>query len=272
MKDILLESIYAAIEAGKIITNIYHTDFDVATKSDNTPVTLADKLSGKKIIDLLKHHQLPIIGEEESYFPDPSVGTIPDTYFIVDPLDGTREFIKRNGEFTVNIALIENGDPVIGVVHAPAISLLYFALKHFGAYKVSEHNVNKLYLNQNYSLNEILEMSEKLPIYNLPKTYTLVISRSHLDEKTMNYINQKRKEHSLIECIHMGSSIKMCLLAEGKAHEYPRFGRTMEWDTAAAHAVLKESGGNILDVRYVQPLKYNKKNFENPDFIAYAVY
>lgn len=88
----------------------------------------------------------------------------------------------------------------------------------------------------------------------------------------MGYINQKRKEHSLIECIHIGSSIKMCWLAEGKAHEYPRFGRTMEWDTAAAHAILKEAGGNILDARYMQPLKYNKKNFENPDFVAYAVY
>ncbi|GAB4199968.1 MAG: 3'(2'),5'-bisphosphate nucleotidase CysQ [Bacteroidia bacterium] len=271
MKNILLDSIYASIEAGKIINDIYRTNFDVTTKADNTPVTLADKLSGKKIIDLLKHHELPIIGEEESFFPD-NITANPDTYFIVDPLDGTREFIKRNGEFTVNIALIENEEPVMGVVHAPAISLLYFALKHFGSYKVSENNIHKLYLNQNYSLNEILEISEKLPIYNLPGTYTIVTSRSHLDEKTMDYINQKRKEHALIETIHIGSSIKMCLLAEGKAHEYPRFGRTMEWDTAAAHAVLKEAGGNILDARYMQALKYNKKNFENPDFIAYAIY
>lgn len=271
MKDILLNSIYAAIEAGKIINEIYQTAFEVNTKADNTPVTIADKLSSQKIITHLKHHQIPIISEEEKFFSNDEMQNI-DTFFIIDPLDGTREFIKKNGEFTVNIALIENQEPVLGVIYAPAVQILYFALKHFGAYKTSDKNIGKISLHPEFTLDEILELSDKLPIYNLPNVYTIITSRSHLDEKTINYIDDKRKEHSVIECVKMGSSIKMCLLAEGKAHEYPRFGRTMEWDTAAAHAILKETGGNILDARFLQPLQYKKRNFENPDFIAYAVY
>lgn len=271
MKKILLDSIYAAIEAGKIVNEIYQTDFEISTKSDNTPVTTADKLSSKKIISLLSHHQMPIISEEEILLNQNDFQNI-HTYFVIDPLDGTREFIKKNGEFTINIALIENKEPVLGVVYAPAVRLLYFAMKHFGAYKISDNDLNKIILSHTYNLDDILQMSDKLPIYNLPNVYTIITSRSHLDEKTINYIDDKRKEHSVVEYIRMGSSIKMCLLAEGKAHEYPRFGRTMEWDTAAAHIILKEAGGNILDTRYLQPLEYHKPNFENPDFIAYAVY
>lgn len=271
MKSILFDSIRAALEAGKIINEIYHTPFEITTKSDNTPVTLADKLSSKKIIQLLKHHNIPIVSEEENMYTEEELNKI-NTFFVIDPLDGTREFIKKNGEFTVNIALIENKEPILGVVYAPAIHLLYFGMKHFGSYKIDGPDLKKLQLHPEYTLENILELSDKLPIYNLPNVYTIITSRSHLDEKTIEYIDQQRKEHGLIEYIRMGSSLKMCLLAEGKAHEYPRFGRTMEWDTAAAHAILKEAGGNILDSRYLQPLEYHKKHFENPDFIAYAVY
>lgn len=271
LQNILHTSIYAALSAGKIILEVYHSTFDVETKSDNTPVTIADKLSSQNIIEQLKKFNIPIVSEEDIHFSDNEMQTI-DTFFVIDPLDGTREFIKRNGEFTINIALIENKEPILGVVYAPAINLLYFALKHFGAYKMADENIKKLILHPDYTLDDILENADKLPIYNLPDIYTIITSRSHLDDRTITYIDDKRKEHSVIEYIRMGSSIKMCLLAEGKAHEYPRFGRTMEWDTAAAHAILKEAGGNILDARYLQPLQYNKPNFENPDFITYAVY
>lgn len=271
MKDILLDSIHSILEAGKVIKEVYDTDFNVEIKSDFTPLTMADKLSSQKIIQLLKHHNLPIISEEEDYYEVEASENL-NTYFIIDPLDGTREFIKKNGEFTINIAVIEDKDPVLGVVYAPVLNILYFALKHFGAFKISDHQLNKLILHPEYSLDDILELSDKLPIYNLPDVYTIITSRSHLDGKTSQYIENKRKEHSIIEYIKMGSSIKICLLAEGKAHEYPRFGRTMEWDTAASHAILKEAGGNILDARFLQPLQYHKSNFENPDFIAYAVY
>ncbi|GIV27002.1 MAG: 3'(2'),5'-bisphosphate nucleotidase CysQ [Bacteroidia bacterium] len=271
MNQILLDSIRAAIEAGKIVNEIYHTPFEIITKSDNTPVTLADTLSSKKIIQLLSHHNIPIISEEENVFSEEEMNKI-DTFFVIDPLDGTREFIKRNGEFTINIALIENKEPVLGIVYAPAKDLLYFGMKHFGSYKIEGNDLKKITLHSEFTLEDILEYSDKLPIYNLPNVYTIITSRSHLDEKTVDYIDQQRKEHGLIEYIRMGSSLKMCLLAEGKAHEYPRFGRTMEWDTAAAHIILKEAGGNILDSRYLQPLEYHKKHFENPDFIAYAVY
>jgi len=271
MKDVLLHSIKTAIEAGQIINTVYHTNFEVSTKADNTPVTIADKLSSRHIIEKLSSFELPIISEEEKNISDEEMQSI-NTYFIIDPLDGTREFIKKNGEFTINIALIENREPILGVVYAPAISLLYFGMKHFGSYKISDTDVQKLVFHPEYSLEEILELSDKLPIYNLPNVYTIITSRSHLDDKTIKYIDDKRKDHGIIEYIRMGSSIKMCLLAEGKAHEYPRFGRTMEWDTAAAHAILKEAGGNLLEFKTLQPLQYHKKNFENPDFIAYAVY
>ncbi len=271
MKELVLDCINAAIEAGKIINEIYTTSFDIDTKSDNTPVTIADKLSSKKIIQLLSHHNIPVISEEENNYTEEEFSNI-HTYFIIDPLDGTREFIKKNGEFTVNIAIIENKEPVLGVVYAPTIQLLYFGLKHFGAYKISDNDLNKLILHPEFSLQDILDLSDKLPIYNLPDIYTILTSRSHLDDKTMAYIDEKRKEHSIIEYIRMGSSIKIAWLAEGKAHEYPRFGRTMEWDTAAAHAILKEAGGILLDARNLQPLEYHKKDFINPDFIAYAVY
>jgi len=270
MKDILLDCINASIDAGKIIMDVYQQSFEIATKSDNTPVTIADKQSSQKIISSLKHHQLPIISEEDIYINENENPNF-NTFFVVDPLDGTREFIKRNGEFTVNIALIENKEPVLGVVYAPALNVMYYAMKNFGAYKISDDNLKKLMI-RNYTLDDILELSDKLPIYNLPNVYTIITSRSHLDEKTSAYIDIKRREHSIIEYIRMGSSIKMCLLAEGKAHEYPRFGRTMEWDTAASHIILKEAGGNILDAKHLQPLQYQKENFENPDFIAFAVY
>lgn len=271
MKHLLEDIIKTILQAGDIVTKIYHTAFDVNTKSDNTPVTLADTLSSQYIINALKKHQLPILSEEEITF-NPSEQPTTSTYFIVDPLDGTREFIKRNGEFTINIALIEHKEPVLGVVYAPALSLLYFGLNHFGAYKIANTHLHKLALHPEYTLDEILALADKLPVYNLPKVYTILTSRSHLDEKTIQYINNKRKEHGLIEYIRIGSSLKICLLAEGKAHEYPRFGKTMEWDTAAPHIILQEAGGNILDLKHLQPLKYHKTNFENPDFIAYAVY
>ncbi len=269
MKDVLLDSIKSALEAGKIIEDIYQTKFDVDIKSDNTPVTLADRLSNKKIIELLCHHNISIISEEEKYqLENENI----DTYFVIDPLDGTREFIKKNGEFTVNIAMVENKEPIMGVVYAPILQVLYFGLKHLGAYKIEDNEIKKLMIRDEFSLEEIIELSDKLPIYNLPNVYTIVTSRSHLDDRTITYIDKKRKEHGIIEYIRIGSSIKMCMLAEGKAHEYPRFGRTMQWDTAAAHAILKECGGNILDVKHLQPLTYDKNNLENPDFIAYAVY
>jgi 3'(2'), 5'-bisphosphate nucleotidase len=270
MKDILLDCIKAAIDAGKIIMEVYQTPFEITTKSDNTPVTIADKQSSQKIISALKHHHLPIISEEDIYVNENEINQL-HTFFVVDPLDGTREFIKKNGEFTVNIALVENKEPVLGVVYAPALNILYFAMKHFGSYKISDDDLKKLMIT-NFTLDDVLELADKLPIYNLPNVYTILTSRSHLDERTSAYIDEKRKEHSVIEYIRMGSSIKMCLLAEGKAHEYPRFGRTMEWDTAASHIILKEAGGNILDAKHLQPLQYQKKNFENPDFIAFAVY
>ncbi len=271
MKTILLDSIHAALEAGKIIHEIYQTPFDVNTKSDNTPVTIADTLSSKKIIHTLAHHNIPVISEEENNYTENELADM-DTFFVVDPLDGTREFIKKNGEFTVNIALIENKEPVLGVVYAPVINVLYFGMKHFGSYKIEDNNLKKIILHSEYTLNDLLEHADKLPIFNLPNVYTIITSRSHLDNKTVEYIDKQRTERGIIEYIRMGSSLKMCLLAEGKAHEYPRFGRTMEWDTAASHIILKEAGGNILDSRSLQPLEYHKKNFENPDFIAYAVY
>lgn len=271
MKKILIDCIKAALEAGKITEEVYHSAFEVDIKSDNTPVTIADKLSSKKIIETLMPHHIPIISEEEIGYSNDDMQHI-NTFFVIDPLDGTREFIKKNGEFTINIALIENREPVLGVVYAPILKLLYFGAKHLGAYKVPAYRMGKLLLYQDLFLDDLLKLSEKLPLFKLPDVYTIITSRSHLDEKTSAYIDKKREEYPSLECIRMGSSIKLCLLAEGKAHEYPRFGRTMEWDIAAAHIILREAGGDIIEAKQMQRLMYHKNNFENPDFIAYAMY
>lgn len=262
---LLLQSIFSALKAGEEILKIYNTDFNVDYKSDNTPVTLADKQASQIIVKDLIPFNIPVISEEEAP-PSFEKITTYKLFWLIDPLDGTREFIKKNGEFTVNIALIENNTSILGVVYAPVLKQLYFAMNNFGSFKITDKNLQKI--QSNSSLENIISYAVKLPQIINTNTYTIVTSRSHLDTKTLQYIEAIKQKKGEIEILKIGSSLKLCLLAEGMANEYPRFGRTMEWDIAAGHAVLKEAGGEIYTANNLQPFIYGKTDLTNPDFIA----
>lgn len=245
----LLTALEAAEAAGKAILEIYRReDFAVESKSDNSPLTLADKASNAVIMDFLAKTGLPVLSEEgRSVDFDTRKGW--DLFWMVDPLDGTKEFIKRNGEFTVNIALIRGGRPVMGVVYVPVMDTLYYGLEGKGAFK------------KEGSGNE-----EAISVSAIGESVTIVASRSHMSPETETFIAGFKNA----ELISMGSSLKLLLVAEGKAHLYPRFAPTMEWDTAAAHAVVLAAGGEVLRMPEEVSLTYNKENLLNPWFLVKA--
>ncbi len=266
----LLEcAIKASIDAGKEILRIYNTAFFVETKSDNTPVTEADKTSGKIIASSLAHFNIPLISEEDEVM-DYSIRKSWEKVWIVDPLDGTKEFVKRNGEFAINIAMVEKSSPVIGIIYAPVLDTLYFACKSFGSYKVE--NASVVYSrNKNIKLNSLIDVAVKLPLQNPPANYTMVVSRSHLSREINDYIKKREHIYGKVNTISVGSSIKQCWVAEGLAHEYPRLGRTMEWDTAAGQCILEESQAKLLDLQTNKSMIYNKLSVENNFFVATRV-
>lgn len=258
LSDLLNTALKASVEAGNAIIEIYNSDdFDVKIKSDDSPLTKADLAAHNIIVDHLKDTNIPILSEEDANisFEERSKW---NQFWLVDPLDGTKEFIKKNDEFTVNIALIENGKPILGVVYLPVFKSVYFATKAIGSFysdKVNEKGIEALTSN-----------AEKLP-RPLPETYTVVGSRSHMNEQTQAHFSALEEEKGKIEIISKGSSLKLCMVAEGSAHEYPRFGPTMEWDTGAGHAVALFSGAKITQGDGQSDLIYNKENLLNPFFI-----
>ena len=193
--------------------------------------------------------------------------------WIVDPLDGTKEFIKKNGEFTVNIALIENSAPVLGVVYAPDRRKLYFAIQNLGSFKTdgqpSIQKIQKGIEAESLTMEDLVALSEKLPGTKPAETpYTIVGSRSHATPELERFVEAKRREFHKVNFIPAGSSLKICLVAEGKADIYPRLGPTMEWDTAAGHAIAEFSGADMLIYESNEPLVYNKQDLLNPWFIV----
>ena len=266
--SLLKLAISAALEAVNKILKIYETDFSVITKSDNTPVTLADKGASDSIIKALSCTNIPIISEEEDVLDYTERKQWPKVW-LIDPLDGTKEFVKRNGEFTVNIALIENNRPIIGVIFSPVSKELYFSsvngksCKVDGALVVAEINKNERNL-----IETLIKIGVNLPIQKLPKTYTVVASRSHLSRELNQHIEKLKNLYGDVEIINVGSSIKQCWVAEGKAHEYLRLGTTMEWDTAAGQCILEQSGCHLVDLETNQAMLYNKESMKNSYFIA----
>ena len=237
-----------AVEAGQAIMKIYGKDFAVSQKSDASPVTEADVAAEKIILAGLKRYfpQIPVVSEEE--FSAGHKVAIGETFFLVDPLDGTKEFISRNGEFTVNIGLIHKGIPVMGVVYAPALGQVFAGQLGHGASKASTPELSFVSIK-----------ARACP----PEGPIILASRSHLDAETKAFI-EAQKPAGLSNA---GSSLKFCRLAEGVADLYPRFGRTMEWDTAAGHAVLLAAGGSLTQPDGT-PLPYGKDGFANGAFIA----
>ncbi len=247
-----------AQSAATAIMAIYATEFSTRTKSDHSPVTQADEKAEAIILAGLKLFwpNIPVIAEEAA-----AAGHVPafeSQFFLVDPLDGTKEFVSRNGEFTVNIALIENGNPILGVVYAPAIDLIYWGEAGIGSAKAKLKPEDDL---SAANWQKIQTRAQPL------EGATVLASRSHRDAETDAYLSTL-KVHQLIGA---GSSLKFCTIAAGEADLYPRFGRTMEWDTAAGHAVLTAAGGKVALVDG-SPLFYGKRerSFDNPAFIASA--
>lgn len=262
MMQQLKTAIKAALEAGKAILKIYYSgEFDVELKGDNSPLTKADTVSHEIIMSYLQETGIPVLSEEGkdlSYEDRKNWKQL----WIVDPIDGTKEFIKKNGEFTVNIALVENGIPIVGVVYAPALNDLYIASQEIGSYLIN--------LNENMDTNvvSLMTMGNKLPIERSDKTFTVVASRSHMSPETEQYIQEMELIHGKVNLISKGSSLKLCMVAEGQANCYPRFAPTMEWDTAAGNAIAIAANKKVTLVDEITPLSYNKENLLNPYFIV----
>lgn len=255
MKVEIKKIINIAREAGEAILEIYARDFEVYTKNDESPLTEADKAANAIILDQLleSYPDIPYISEEvkqQAYAERKDW----EYCWLIDPLDGTKEFIKKNGEFTVNIALIHQGVPVLGVVHVPVQNKTYYASQGEGAFVIENNNVPQQIENRSHyqDLDEIV----------------VVASRSHLSQKVVDFVDDLKAKGKKVEFLSSGSSLKFCLVAEGKANVYPRLAPTMEWDTAAAHAVCLEAGKNVLVYETRQPLQYNREDLLNPWFIV----
>ncbi|MCR9172300.1 MAG: 3'(2'),5'-bisphosphate nucleotidase CysQ [bacterium] len=261
MEKLLETAIKAAIDAGIRIMEIYDTDdFGVDFKSDNTPLTRADIASHNIIMSYLKDTKIPVLSEEGRSIPYEERKNW-NRLWIVDPIDGTKEFIKRNGEFTVNIALIENQRPIAGVVLVPALGELYFSSTEVGSFKTMN-------LAKNRSLQERISDAELLPLAASGRPYTVVASRSHLTGETAEFIQTLEEKHGEVATLSKGSSLKLCMVAEGSADAYPRFAPTMEWDTAAGQAICNHSGCTVINWDTKQPLLYNRAELLNPWFLV----
>lgn len=259
-EELLHTAVEAAVAGGVEIMKVYgETDFQVSHKADASPLTIADQRAHNAIEALLKTTPFPILSEEGNAVPfeQRSLWT---KFWMVDPLDGTKEFIKRNGEFTVNIALIEDGIPTIGVIYVPVKAQLYFGALHIGAHRKTIATTHDLQ-------QPLLDGSLQLPI-NKTEQLTVVGSRSHLSDATEDFITRLESLHGPTDFASMGSSLKICLVAEGSADVYPRYAPTMEWDTAAGHGIALAAGCECVRADDRTPLVYNKENLLNPFFIV----
>jgi 3'(2'), 5'-bisphosphate nucleotidase len=271
----LVKAIEAALKAGEVILEVYHSEFAVEHKADNSPLTRADRKSHEFLIAALKGFQIPILSEEGREMPYKDRKSW-ERLWIIDPLDGTKEFIKRNDEFTVNIALVEYGLPKIGVVYVPVKDRLYFAAGNLGAFRIDNplgaDGSNRIGGNDHdpdKALRRLLKNATRLPAGKRPKKpFIIVGSRSHANPDLIKLVEEKRREHGDVELISAGSSLKICMVAEGLADMYPRLGPTCEWDTAAGQAVAEMAGAKLLDYKTGEPLKYNRPDLLNPWFVV----
>lgn len=267
-KNLLLTAIRASLEAGSEIMSVYtdpNADFEIEKKADNSPLTIADRKSHMVIAARLASTPYPVLSEEGKKIPVEERQSWNELW-IVDPLDGTKEFIKRNGEFTVNIAYVKNGKPEAGVIYIPVKKELYFADIQYGAYKIGHITQ----LGSDETVDSLISKAHRLPYQEEAQrsSFIIVASRSHLTPETEAYIEEMKQKHQQVETVSKGSSLKLCLIAEGKADVYPRFAPTMEWDTAAGHAIIRAMGKEVYQADTQHPLEYNKEDLLNPWFIA----
>ncbi|WP_239986521.1 MULTISPECIES: 3'(2'),5'-bisphosphate nucleotidase CysQ [Arenibacter] len=262
MKNYLELAIEAAITAGIAIMKVYNKpSYNQKLKDDNSPLTEADTAANIIINKILNTSNIPIISEENKN-ADYDVRKNWKKCWIVDPLDGTKEFVNKNGEFTVNIAMCEMGRPILGVIYAPNSKELFYA-------DVKSRNAYKILLKEEQMLKgELYDVQYKISPNPTPtSTIRVVGSRSHMNSETLDFINGLKKKFDQVEIVSMGSSLKLCIVAEGKADIYPRFAPTMEWDTAAGHAICNAVGLKVLSKNSQYELMYNKENLLNNHFI-----
>ena len=271
LKPLMDAAIEAALAAGREILAVYGTDFTTEQKADKSPLTEADKRAHQAIAAALLSTGLPVLSEEGKEVElKERQGW--QRYWLVDPLDGTKEFIKRNGEFTVNIALMERDEqpagplgsarPIAGVLYAPVKDQLFFAWQGGGAYR--QHAAT----SKGGSAYERALSAERLPVPHALDAFTIVASRSHQSPETEAYIARMEQEHGRVSLTSMGSALKICLVAVGAADAYPRYAPTMEWDTAAGHAIANEAGRQLIDITTNEPMRYNKASLVNNWFIV----
>jgi 3'(2'), 5'-bisphosphate nucleotidase len=259
--SILKTTIDAALQAGKAILEIYHSgDFDIEIKGDNSPLTKADKASHNVIMSYLESTGIPVLSEEGKAIAYDERKEW-NQLWIVDPIDGTKEFIKRNGEFTVNIALIEDQKPILGVIFVPAKGELYFSTKEMGAFKVTVDL-------ELFDVDDLIHKASKIPFERDRKKFTIVASRSHMSRETEVYVQEMRDIHGEVNLISKGSSLKLCMVAEGEADCYPRFAPTMEWDTAAGQAICEHAGFEVIDWVTKKEMLYNRVELLNNWFLV----
>lgn len=277
----LMPALLAAKEAGKAILEVYDGEIDVTYKEDDTPLTLADERAHNAILNSLSSdsgRNIPILSEEgkQTLYQERRHW---EYFWLVDPLDGTKEFVKRSDEFSVNIALIHRSRPVVGVVSLPAVDRIYFSAEGLGSYKLEKAATAEQFLLGNGEpvqemahLQGLIAAATRLPIQQPAKRSTgrvnLVGSRAHGTEALREFIERMKQRYNKVEFVPAGSALKLCLVAEGKADLYPRFGPTMEWDTAAGHCVVEQSGGTVVSMEGKIPLAYNKRDLHNPYFVC----
>ncbi|HMQ77233.1 MAG TPA: 3'(2'),5'-bisphosphate nucleotidase CysQ [Flavobacteriales bacterium] len=271
--DLLGPAIAAAFDAGRAILEVYAGTIAVELKDDRSPLTEADRRAHQAIVTALASTGLPVLSEEGQELPVEERQRW-ERYWLVDPLDGTKEFVKRNGEFTVNIALMErDGEPsgalgaarpIAGVLYVPVKDLLYFAWGGGGA-----HRIERAATRGASSAYELAAQAERLPLSMPQRPFTIVASRSHASPETEAYIARMRQQHGEVALTSMGSALKIALVAEGSADAYPRYAPTMEWDSAAGHAIANEAGRTLIDVTTNAPLRYNKHSLVNNWFIVH---
>lgn len=257
-----LDLLKVSFDAGKKILEVYDTDFEVEEKKDDadyvSPLTLADKKSDEVINAFLSKTDIPILSEEGKSI-DYSIRSNWSKFWLTDPLDGTKEFVKKNGEFTTNIALIENGFPVLGVIYVPVLDVFYFGGKEFGSYRLDGKSLSGVLSDE-----ELFEVSEKLPLNVVRDKIVVVGSKSHMSEDTLKFA----KELGDVDILSVGSSLKLCMVAENKADYYPRFAPTMEWDIGAGQAIVEGSGGSVIDWKSKKRFGYNKRELRNDWFLV----
>jgi 3'(2'), 5'-bisphosphate nucleotidase len=262
MNNNYIIAIEASIAAGKVIMEIYEKDFQIDFKNDNSPLTEADTAANTVIMEYLKKTTIPIISEENKQIPYATRKEWTSCW-IVDPLDGTKEFVKKNGEFTVNIALVRNGFPEFGVIFVPATGVLYFG-------DVSQQKSYRIAIDySNYVISDILEKATEIFPQNDFSIIRIVGSRSHMNQDTLDFVeNVKQASKKEIEMVSKGSSLKFCLVAEGSADIYPRFAPTTEWDTAAGQAICNATGLKVIDKTTSLQMQYNKESLLNSFFLV----